>query len=158
MRRLIPFLVAVVVLAGCSSIECPINNLVCLKYKLGDEASEIPGTLSISIIRSDGSDSTILNRLSGKSEWTLPVSYTQAADVLVFSLTDYQSIQHTDTVSISKTNIPHFESVECSPTYFHQLTDVSWTRHALDSVIITKSTVNYDTTGGHIKVYFKSDI
>ena len=109
MRRLIPFLVAIVVLAGCSSIDCSINNLVCLKYKLGDEASEIPGTLSISIIRSNGSDSTILNSLSGKSEWTLPVSYTQDTDVMVFSLTDNQSIQHLDTVSISKTNIPHFE-------------------------------------------------
>ena len=60
-----------------------------------------------------------------------------------------------DTVTVTKENHPHFESVDCSPAYFHTITAVSTTHNAIDSVVIKNPDVNYDTSKKHFYIYFK---
>ena len=69
-----------------------------------------------------------------------------------------------DTLFLSYTDHPHFESVDCPAALFHTLTDVRWTSHPLselpltfDSVAIVRSNVNYDDVE-NIKIYLRSTV
>ena len=158
MRRIVPVLLAVILLSACSSIDCPLNNQAYVKYVLKGDVDAIPGILSVSIERADGTDTLVLNQLSYAPDFILPVSYNRPTDVLLFQLTGPDDIVYTDTVTLNKTDYPHFESVDCPPSYFHELKGVTWTQEAIDSIIITNPTVTNDTTGGHVQIYFKSDL
>ena len=61
-------------------------------------------------------------------------------------------------MTIRKEDHPHFESVDCNPSFFHTLKAAETTRHGIDSIVIKYSTVNYDTTKEHLYIYFKSNI
>lgn len=151
MRRIALSFLIVLLLASCSSVDCPLYNTVMTKYVLGGEVDVLADTLTIS---SEGTDSILLNHISKANEFLVPISYHHPADVLYFKF-EGESGTLTDTVTIEKTNTPHFESVECSPTFFHTIDHVSWTRHAIDSIVITKAQVDYDTTQGHLLLYLK---
>lgn len=56
---------------------------------------------------------------------------------------------------VTKTNTPHFESVDCGVAYFHVITGVRYTRNAIDSIVINHKEVNYDATQQHFHIYFK---
>ena len=45
---------------------------------------------------------------------------------------------------IKKDDYPHFESMECKVDYFHQLTGVRYTTHAIDSLVLKNPNVNYE--------------
>lgn len=154
MRRIIPFIIAASLVTACSSIDCPLNNVVMTKYVLGGNVDVLEDSLSVSILRSDGKDSLWLNRLTEAKDFLLPVSFHEPADVFLFKFKG-EDVDLTDTVTIEKTNTPHFESVDCGPTYFHTINHVSWTYHAIDSIVITKAQVNYDTSKGHLLLYLK---
>lgn len=156
--RKIGFLLSLSLLLSCSSIDCPLNNTVSAVYTLGGKVSSLGATdtLTIWTIRGDGKD-TLLNRYTSVHTFTLPLSYHQPTDVLIMCFTDTLGTQILDTLYVSKTNDPHFESVDCSPSYFHQLTNLQCTHHMLDSVSIAKPAVNYDTNSTHINLYFHSD-
>lgn len=154
MRRIIPFILSALLAVACSSVDCPLYSTVQTKYVLGGDVETLEDTLTISILRSDGTDTLLLNRLTNASEFLLPVSYHQPADVLYFKFSGNDATL-TDTVTIEKTDTPHFESVECSPTFFHTINQVRWTRHAIDSIVITKAQVSYDTSKGHLLLYLK---
>ena len=158
MRRIAPLLLflQIIVLGGCSSIDCQLNSTVHSKYVLAGPVSILDDTLSVIAHREGKPDTLLLNKLIYATDFIIPMSYTQPVDVLYFTLTDDQSVTRTDTVRISKTDQAHFESIDCTPTYFHTLTGAEWTSHAIDSIIITNSKVTYDTTGGHLRIYFKS--
>lgn len=158
MRRLIPLLLLSVLsmLSSCSSIDCPVENKVYCKYRLAGPVYELTDTLTVIAIRPNLSDTILLNREEEASDFVLPVSYIYPEDVLVLKLVDSKASVYTDTVRIKKTNIPHFDSVDCAPRYFHHIDQVTFTRHTLDSIIIKNSSLNYDTTGGHLLLYFKS--
>jgi len=153
MRRLIPLLL-LSALWACSSIDCPVENKVYCNYHLAGPVSTLTDTLTIIALRPTGGELQ-LNRLGSAQGFILPVSYAYPEDVLLLSLTDTLGSTLTDTVRITKTNLPHFESVDCAPRYFHHIDDVKWTRHTLDSIIIKNASINYDTTGGHLLLYFK---
>ena len=158
MRRMMPLLFAVllVLTCACSSVDCPLNNTVYCKYVLDGEVCPLPDTLTVSAVRAGRPDTILLNRSLNTRDFVVPMSYNHDTDVLLFTLVDSTSATITDTVRISKTSQPHFESVDCSPNYFHTLTSAEWTTHAIDSIIITKSKVTNDTTGGNIRIHFKS--
>ena len=134
------------------------QNTVAMNYTVCDlngEAAALADTLWIWTQRSDGKD-TLLNRITGKSEFTLPVSYSHPEDVLVLCSQDTALVLTLDTLWLKKEDIPHFESVDCSAHFFHKLTDVRYTRHALDSVAIIDRDVDYDNTKTHIMLRFRS--
>ena len=154
MRRIIPLLFTLLLVSACSSVDCPFNSTVAIKYVLGGEVDTLHDMLTISALRSDGTD-TVINSLSNTTYFELPVSYNQPSDKLQFSFTDMTKTTIVDTVTIEKTDIPHFESVDCSPTFFHTIDHVSWTSHAIDSIVITKAQVTNDTSKGHLLLYLK---
>lgn len=135
---------------SCSSIECPLNNVVYTNYQLRGPVTTLPDTLTISTMRTDGLDSVLINQQVNTDSFSLPVSYGKEEDVLFF-----RTNHLLDTVWVTKTNEPHFESVDCGLNYFHTLTGVRFTRHAIDSVVINHKSVNYDASPKHFYIYFK---
>ena len=159
--RLLPLLAVVLLQFACSSIDCPVENVVAINYavKTFDGAREVADTLkdtlSVWTRRQDGTDTLLYNRGVDVKSFELPVSYTQPEDVLVFQVTDTLHRVKTDTVWISKTNTPHFESVDCATRYFHELTAVRSTHQRIDTIIINNPSVTYDSSVKHLYIHFK---
>lgn len=153
----------VLILSACTSIDCPVDNIVatvCTLYKPDGVTPDTlrTDTLTITSPLSQSGDTTLVNRLVNATTIQLPVSYFQPVDTLYLTLADtLTTSQHKvyhDTVYISKTNTPHFESVDCNMSYFHEITEISHTHHRIDSIVIKKSSVNYDLTNDHLRFYF----
>ena len=160
--RTIFFFTFLLFLTACSSIDCPVQNLVETQYALMD-AYDNPDildtdTLNIWTRRVDGTDTLVLNSLCGEaSTFSLPISYTQPEDIFFLRLSTIEKVSYQDTICIKKENYPHFESVDCQAAYFHKLTAVSSTHHVIDSVTIENSKVNYDVSNTHIYIYLKAN-
>lgn len=158
MRRIAWLPLGALGLAACSSIDCPVENVVALQCELR-KADGTPDTLrydtlSISTTRRDGNDTTLLNREVGATAFSLPISSGAAADTLHIELRDTLGNVATSTVYVGKTDEPHFESVDCSMSHFHTLTSATSTGGAVDSVAINKSKVDYDASTTHLYFYF----
>ena len=159
---LLPAVIVVIMLTGlaaCSSIDCPLNSLVYTQYQLMNAAGRVDtlaDTLTISTKRTDGNDSVLINRSVRTTEFSLPISYSQPQDVLFVETIDTLTKTVTlDTITVEKVDRPHFESVDCSPSYFHTITAVGTTHNAIDSVVINNPDVDYDTSRKHFNIYFK---
>ena len=150
MRRLLYLLIGVATLAACSTIDCPLNNTVYAKYVLRGPVTTLPDMLTISTMISGDSDSVLINQQENTDSFSLPMSYNRPEDVLVM-----QTNNLFDTIKVEKTNTPHFESVDCGVNYFHTITNVTYARHAIDSVVIHHNFVNYDASQQHFYIYFK---
>lgn len=144
------FMFALLFLAACSSVECPLNNTVYSNYKLMGSVTTLPESLTISAIRRDGIDSILINQQVNTDSFSLPMSYSQDEDVLHFEIGSQN-----DTVYVQKTNRPHFESVDCGVNYFHTITGVRYTRHTIDSIVVKQKEVTYDASPKHFYIYFK---
>lgn len=157
----LPLLLFLIILitASCTTIDCPLNSLVYTQYKLMNaegKADTLTDTLTISTVKTDGTDSILINKNVNTTEFALPISYSLPQDVFYFETKDTLTGAATiDTVTVAKTDRPHFESVDCSPLYFHTITAVSTTHNAIDSAKIINSDVSYDTSKKHIYIYFK---
>lgn len=158
MRKWLLFL-GVTLVVSCSSIECPVNNMVESVYGFcdadGDEVA-FADTLTVSTKLRSGVDSVILNKAVEVVEFKLPISQDHPEDELYFNFfgKDYDI---TDTIWIEKEDIPHFESIECHANFFHQLEAVRYTTHVIDSLVINKAFVDYDDKTPHVKIYLDSD-
>ena len=164
MRKIVCFILTAIVLAGCFSIDCPVNNLVYTNYELkkGDGTPDTLNTDSLWIFIRRAGDDTLtvrLNALTGKSasSFSLDISYTQPEDEFYLVLRDTAKEQHqwVDTFRIRKENYPHFESVDCKAAYFHDLTGTMTTHHIIDSITIQHSHVDYEITNTHLYMYLK---
>ena len=139
--RLLPFLFAAMLFFGaCASVDCPLNNRVQTEYYF----TKPDGS-------SDGNsygfhlDTLLFNRGVGITSIKVPLSYEQPEDVLLFIFTDTAQNVWRDTVWLKKTNHPHLESVDCSPKFFHTLTDVHSTHHRIERIAINNPTVEYES-------------
>jgi len=161
---------ALSVISACSTIDCPVQNVVSVQYEIRDKAGNalaIEDTLSVATTRYDGNDihlditthhtdrDVVLNRLTGESAFSLPISYNHPEDILYFSFTDSKKTL-VDTVWIKKDDIPRFESVDCSAAFFHELTNVKHTHHAIDSLVLINTSVTYDVQTVHFYLYPKT--
>ena len=158
MRKIIPFILfAILPMVGCSTLDCPLNNTVYTKYKLAGDITQLTGSyLTISTTKKDGEDSILINKDENVDSFLLPVSYTGAEDILYFEVQDAELRTYKDTVTVSKDNNPHFESIDCSPSYFHTITGVKTTHNLIDSIVINHKDVNFDATKVHFLIYFGS--
>ena len=148
---------SLLVMSSCSSIDCPVQNVVSVQYEIRDKAGEalsITDSLSVISERKDG-QYVSLNRFIGKSAFSLPISYSHPEDVLFFCFKDSVKTL-VDTVWIKKDDIPHFESVDCSAAFFHELTNVRHTHNAIDSLVIVNTSVTYDVNTVHFYLYPKT--
>lgn len=158
MRKVL-FLLSVAFIVSCSSVDCPVKNYVRSYYAVyGSDGAELDlqDTLTIYTERMDGSDTILLNKGIGIETFDLPVSYTLPEDILYFHFfnLDYDV---TDTVWIQKEDYPHFESLECKATYFHKVTGLRYTTHAIDSLVLKNPYVNYEDQTTHFYIYPDSD-
>ena len=129
-------------ITSCTSIECSINNLVRTRFQFTN---------------SDGDSISLLDTLTivtGTCKFHLPISQSHPEDVLVFHIFG-DSVDVTDTLWVMKEDYPHFESVDCNPTYFHKLTSIRHTHNCLDSVVIVNSSVTNDDRVVHVNIYPK---
>lgn len=155
MRKIVPLLFAILILAACTTLDCPMNNTVSARFCLKGPVDTLADTLTIAAIRTDGSDSTLFNRGVKTTYFLLPMSYSQDEDELRFEMIDTVTKQTvTDVVKIQKTNQPHFESVDCNPAYFHTITGVTHTKNGIDSIKINDPNVDTDETKEHLYIYF----
>lgn len=162
MRKIVPILLLLAALAACTSIDCPVQNLVYTNVELkkgmgGDDTLRVD-TLWMWTERKDGTNDTVVNGLcdDDATGFSLPISYTQPEDVFYTELRDTSDNVWRDTVRIKKENIPHFESVDCQASYFHEIESVSTTHHGIDSMTIEHSYVDYDITNTHYYLYLKA--
>ena len=153
-RRLLP--AALLILSACSSIDCPLNNVVYLKMTLDDGSGMMSDTLNVIAHRPTLGDTTMVNCLVEAGSTWVEMSYAQDVDVLILNRHDSTGRYSIDTLLVEKSNQAHFESVDCAPAYFHEIKSVSHTHHGLDSAVLYKTTVDYDTTRTNIKLYFKA--
>jgi len=146
-------------LLSCSTIDCPTQTNVMVRYGFYDAAGRVDtlrDTLSIWSKRKNGTDTLLLNRGVNKTALELYISYQHPEDVLFFSVTDTNKVVTLDTVWVKKDDIPHFESVDCAAHFFHTLTAVRSSHHLIDTIAIVNPTVNYDTSGQHLHIRFKA--
>ena len=113
-------------------------------------------TLTTLTARRDVKDTIIYNKGVKTTSFSLPMSYTRDQDALFILLKDTLGRTVRDTIRVSKTNTPHFESVDCAMSYFHTITAVSTSHHTIDSVVLINPNVTYDTSSPHFRIYFKS--
>jgi len=145
-------------ITACSSIDCPMNNLVYTQYQLmraDGKADTLSDTLTITTNRDDGNDSVLINMEVDAKTLSLPISYTNPVDSFFFEMRDTATRSvFIDTLTVEKENTMHFESTDCGVSYFHKLTSVSCTKHRIDSVRIINPDVNYETSKKHFYIYF----
>lgn len=159
MRSLLLVMVAAVLTAACSSLDCSIDNVVAAKWQLrsasGLDTLKVD-TLTITTARTDGQDTTLYNKGIGITAFTLPMSYAAEQDVLFLHLADTAQQSWRDTITVSKTNQLHMESVECSPQYYHTITGLSYTSNIIDSIVINDPNVTNDATKQNLYIYLRS--
>ena len=171
MRKLVVIFL-LTALAACTSIDCPVNNRVRAYYAL-KKADGTPDTLTKDTMwvwtqRANGTDTVISHQTQGSlelnyfygssaSSFDLPISYTQPEDVLFVLVRNTEGKNYRDTIRIKKEDFPHFESVDCQASYFHQITAVSTTHNIIDSIVIKNPDVTYDATTTHFYLYLQAD-
>lgn len=158
MRQVVVGLVAVLLVSACSTIDCPVQNTVYTVYNLytsDQRVDTLRDTMYVYAHRRDGSDTLLFNSGIGLTAFSLPISYSHPEDTIFFLTMKDRAVATVDTVFIKKEDIPHFESVDCSASFFHRLTAVRSTHYAIDSIVISKNFVDYDATSPHFHLYLK---
>ncbi len=153
-------------LISCTSIDCPVNNVVLTRYKLYQPNGK-PDTLDLDTMwvrmtKANGKDSVVLNALCGANAtgFSLPISHTQPEDKFLVLMRKYGQTEgyYFDSIVVKKEDYPHFESVDCQASYFHKITGVRCLGNIIDSVVIKNPEVNYDkTTAEHFRIYINPD-
>jgi len=164
MRKIIYTILAVALLAGwgaslvgCSSIDCPLNSRVFATYKFVGATTTITDTLTITTPLSDaeGNDSVLINKVVGVDSVSLPMSYSRTEDTFYFQFNTTSDTVLIDTVVVAKENYPHFDAVDCNPTFYHTVTDVRYTRNAIENIDINNHNITYDAGKAHFFIQLK---
>jgi hypothetical protein len=147
------FLLVLVGLCGCDTIDCTLNNTVVMRcgfYKDG-KSTTLNETLTIT-----AADTSIvlLNRDINASTLKLALSYFNPVDTLVFKIIRTDA-EFTDTVWVEKNSFNHFESPDCPVNMFHNITAVRCTHLFIDSITITAPEVNFKEYE-HLQIHFYS--
>lgn len=154
MKQILYIIGIILLVSACSSIDCPLNNVVYAKYKLMGDVTTLDEPLTVATKKADGTDTILLNLMQQADSFEIPVSYGLDADELYFERIGEEETRR-DTIWIEKTNEPHFESVDCGVNYFHTITGVRYTRNDIDSVTINNRNVTYDNGKAHIFIYYR---
>ncbi len=160
-----PLLLAVI-LIGCESVSCPLNNTVVCRYGFYAASSGNGGLSSISVadsitVTAMGTDTTLINRQYNQSSLELPMSFYAPADTLIWTFTspDTTLISHIlgrDTIVVCKTNRHHFDDPSCPVHIFHHIDSIAYTHNLIDSIIVATPDVNYDEIE-NIQIIFRTE-
>lgn len=166
MRKLL-YLMLVMMVAACSSIDCPVDNVVETRYTIMDNEGDkltLSDSITVWSTRANGKDTILLNRGIDIDHFALQISNSHPEDILFFSFdkttvegNDTTRFHRQDTVWVKKDDYPSFESVDCSAVFFHTLTGVRHTHNYIDSIVINNPSVTYDPYTVHFYFYPKTD-
>lgn len=148
--------VGILLMTACSSLDCPMNNRVYTRYALltpDGKTDTLKLTCTISTNRTDGSDSVLINKDVNITKFSLPISNANPRDSFFVELQS-ETATTLDTIVVSKEDKMHFESTDCAASYFHNITGVTTTHYAIDSVTVNHHEVNYDTSKNNFHIYF----
>ena len=160
MMKRLSYLLLGVLMVACSSVDCPVDSSVTTLYQFRNSDGteyKLSDTLTVKSQGAGGKDTTLYNKAVNVTSLALPISYQQPEDVLVFHFDNSNKDLHVvDTVWLKKDDYPHFESVDCSATYFHTITGLRYTCNNIDSIVINNPSVTYDSQTVHFYLYPKS--
>ena len=162
MKKLPFILFAVLLLSvACSTIDCSVDNIVATVYSLkkaNGTADTLKDTLYVITRTVKGKDTVLLDKEVNATQFQLQIGYSNPEDTLRFIVKDALGGVFCDMAYIKKENKPQFESVDCKMNYFHTITGVRLTsHHAIDSIVIKKTAVNYDLSSEHFHIYFRAN-
>lgn len=154
-------IMAAMLMAGCMSacdtVDCSLENIVLCRYGFYDsQTGKSIAVTDTMTITAEGTDSVLFNKGMGKTGVQLPMSYGRDADTLHFTFTG-DGYSNSMSLQVIKENSLHFDSPDCPTNMFHRLKEVNVLGmcYIVDSVIISKPTVNYETAE-NIKIYFRT--
>lgn len=150
MRKLLLISIVALLVAACTSINCPLNNTVASVWRFSET---LGGSLTVSSDLQDGSDTVIINSQSAVDSLSMPMSYAAATDTFTLTYATTAGDTLVDRIMIKKTDTQHFESIECSPAVFHHIDEVTTDGVFIDSVAIRNPNVTYNTVSANIIIY-----
>lgn len=150
-------------LTSCSNIDCPLDNVVSMQCNLFSYETKSAYTLTDELtVTPAGKDTVLLNKATNIQNFLLPLKEAGERDTLLLHFSNTADQSATDTLFITHTLHPHFESLDCPSSVFHTITAVRATSHALsempltiDSVSLVRSIVNYDDVE-NIRIFLRS--
>lgn len=162
MRKVILAVFALALMvAGCSSIDCSVYNTVAGRYRFMNQDGDsvkYGGYITVTSTRTiDGNDTVLVNKKANACTLQIPVSYALDTDELYISFLDsaYTEIAR-DKISITKTNEPVFESVDCAPRYNHTVSAAACTHNIIDSIVVNNNKIDNDLTKVHFYLYIST--
>ena len=150
--------------ASCDNVSCPLNNTVESVYGFYASARTSDGEFvagkGISVgdtitITALGPDTVLANKLINKSGVSLPLSFYGQVDVLQFKYTDQENRSAFDTLWVEKQNQHHWDDPSCPVHIWHTINAVRFSRHLIDTVIVSNRDINYDGLE-NIQIYFRT--
>lgn len=139
-------------LASCNDDGCPLNNSVLAQYNFYTESNgtltkiNILDTINVYLVRDAKDDTLIYNRAVNVSSITLPMSYDHATDTVVFRYRLVDGGTKTpDSIFVTKTDIIHYESLDCPIHTFHNITSVSVSNSESFQTTIVNANIDYET-------------
>lgn len=150
-------------LTSCSNIDCPLDNVVSMQCNLFSYETKSAYTLTDELtVTPAGRDTVLLNKATNIQSFLLPLKEAGERDTLLLHFSNTADQSATDTLFVTHTLHPHFESLDCPSSVFHTITAVRATSHALsempltiDSVSLVRSIVNYDDVE-NIRIFLRS--
>lgn len=150
-------------ITGCSNINCPLDNVVMMQCNFYESETKRALTLhDVLDVMPANSDTVLINRITQVDHILLPLREGGDLDTLLLQFSNAAEQTATDTLFVSHTRQPHFESVDCPASVFHTITAVRATSHPLselpltiDSVSVVRSAVNYDDIE-NIRIFLRS--
>lgn len=150
-------------ITGCSNINCPLDNVVMMQCNFYESETKRALTLHDMLdVMPANSDTVLINRITQVNHILLPLREGGDLDTLLLQFSNTAEQTATDTLFVSHTRQPHFESVDCPASVFHTITAVRATSHPLselpltiDSVSVVRSAVNYDDIE-NIRIFLRS--
>lgn len=169
MRKIIPFILTIGCLVGiivsctedddCSGNARHMLTANILTVVATDTAKwETSYSLDVLNVYAFGTDSIIVNNETNVKKLSLPLRTNVEETTLVFSYM-YRSedtLLHTfnkDTITFLHQNTPYFLTLDCNFVVKQVLTDLQYTTHVLDSIVIVNPTASIDGTE-NIKIYY----
>lgn len=171
------FLLACLLVPSCEVENCPPNAMTYAHFTLSDQYGKTfstsdtitvigqtqadvtvydtlaDGTLRPRVVTDSLIADTIVNRESAASSFSIPLSYADHTR-LIFSYSSLgAAFKGTDTVTVTHRNIPYFTNLDCGSMMFYEITKATFTRHRLDSVVVTNPNID-NNEKENIKIYF----
>ena len=155
MRKFLLFILSGTVLAACTSIDCPLDNVVVMTttfYYPELEENNWQETqmqfLDTITVTSPSATTPLLNRGTSLASLELPMHQFASGsgrDTLALHFLGASGSEAIEYIYLEHTCTPHFEAIDCAASVFHRITAAECsTGGILDSIRIIQPLVNYD--------------